>query len=46
MDYKSETVLPLSVEQWTRMHEDGLGYADSARKMFSNIQKYLLIQRF
>lgn len=46
MDYKSESVIPLSVEQWTKMHQNGMGYADSAWKMFNSIQKYLLIQRF
>lgn len=46
MDYKTESVIPLSVEQWAKMHHDGLGYTDSAWKMFNNIQKYLLIERF
>ena len=45
-DYKNENVVPLSFEQWGKMHLEGCGYTDTARNMFDKIQKYLLIKRF
>lgn len=46
MEYKSENIVPLSFEQWGKMHLEGCGYTDTARDMFDKIQKYLLIKRF
>lgn len=46
MEYKNENLVPLSFEQWGKMHLEGCGYTDTARNMFDKIQKYLLIKRY
>ena len=46
MDYKNESLFSLSVDQWVKMHLEGCGYSDVARNLFSNIQKYLLLERY
>lgn len=46
VDYKNDSLFTLSVDQWAKMHQEGCGYSDMARKLFSNVKKYLLFERF
>lgn len=46
VDYKTENLASLTMDQWSKMCQEGLGFSDDARNMFYNIKKYLLIKQF
>ena len=46
VDYKTEDLASLTMDQWSKMCQDSLGFSDDARNMFYNIKKYLLIKQF
>lgn len=46
VDYRTEDLANLSVDQWSKLCQEGLGFSDDARNMFYNIKKYLLIKQF
>lgn len=46
VDYRTEDLASLTVDQWSKMCQEGLGFSDDARNMFYNIKKYLLIKQF
>lgn len=46
VDYKTENLASLTLDQWSKMCQEGLGFSDDARNMFYNIKKYLLIKQF
>lgn len=43
-DYKTADLASLSLEQWSKMCNEALGFSDAARNLFYNIRKYLLIK--
>lgn len=45
-DYKTADLASLSLEQWSKMCNETLGFSDAARNLFYNIKKYLLIKLF
>lgn len=45
-EYNTADLASLSVEQWSKMCNEALGFSDASRNLFYNIKKYLLIKQF
>ena len=46
VDYRTEDLASLSMDQWSKMCQETLGFSDDAKSLFYNIKKYLLIKQF
>lgn len=46
VDYRTDNLANLTLDQWSKMCQEGLGFSDDAKFMFYNIKKYLLIKQF
>lgn len=46
VDYRTEDLASLTMDQWSKMCQESLGFSDDARNLLYNIKKYLLIKQF
>lgn len=46
VDYSTEDLVNLTVDQWSKMCQETLGFSSDAKTLFYNIKKYLLIKQF
>ena len=45
-EYNTADLASLSVEQWSQMCQETLGFSDNVRNLIYNIKKYLLVKQF